>query len=295
MTKLSGIIPPLVTPFTAAEEVDELALRADVRYMIEQAGVHGLVVGGSTGEGHTLTTDELRQVVGAAVEEARDRVPVLAGLIVDSTRQAVERVRALADLKVAALQVTPVHYLFWPSDDMIVRHFAAIADAGHAPVMIYNVVPWSYCSPALLVRIVAEVDGVIGVKQSAGDLKLLADLLLMLDGRGLVMSAVDALLYPSFVLGAHGAIAAILTAAPMWCVQLWDAVQRGDHATSLDLHKRLLRLWNALVGDNLPANVKFAMELQGRRGGFPRAPMAVSSAAQQAAIRAAVSDMTRIT
>jgi 4-hydroxy-tetrahydrodipicolinate synthase len=295
MTQLAGIIPPLVTPFTADEAVDEAALRADVRYMIEQAGVHGLVVGGSTGEGHTLTTDELRLVVGATVEEARGRVPVLAGLIVDSTRQAVERVRALADLNVAALQVTPVHYLFRPSDDMMVRHFAAIAEAGHAPVMIYNVVPWSYCSPALLVRIMREVDGVIGVKQSAGDLKMMADLLLMLDGRGLVMSAVDALLYPSFVLGAHGAIAALLTAAPIQCVQLWDAVQRGDHVAALDLHKRLLRLWNALVGDNLPANVKFAMELQGRRGGLPRAPMAVSSEAQQAAIRAALGGMALTT
>jgi len=292
MVQIAGIVPPLVTPFTEDEIVDEAALRADVRYMIEEAGAHGLVVGGSTGEGHTLTTDELRLVVGATVEEAAGRVPVLAGLIVDSTRQAVERVRALADLNVAALQVTPVHYLFRPSDDMMVRHFAAIAEAGRAPVMIYNVVPWSYCSPALLVRIMTEVDGVIGVKQSAGDLKLMADLLLMLDGRGLVMSAVDALLYPSFVLGAHGAIAAILTAAPIQCVQLWEAVQRGDHAASLDLHKRLLQLWNALVGDNLPANVKFAMELQGRRGGLPRAPMAVSSEGQQAAIRAALSAMT---
>jgi 4-hydroxy-tetrahydrodipicolinate synthase len=289
MTQIAGIIPPLVTPFTQDETVDEAALRADVRYMIEQAGVHGLVVGGSTGEGHTLTTDELRLVVGATVEEARGRVPVLAGLIVDSTRQAVERVRALADLDVAALQVTPVHYLFRPSDEMMVRHFAAIAQASRAAVMIYNVVPWAYCSPALLARIMTEVDGVIGVKQSAGDLKLLADLLLLLNGRGLVMSAVDALLYPSFVLGAHGAIAAILTAAPKLCVQLWDAVQRGDHATSLDLHRRLLRLWNALAGDNLPANVKYAMELQGRPGGFPRAPMAVSSEVQRATIRMAVS------
>jgi 4-hydroxy-tetrahydrodipicolinate synthase len=288
--QIAGIVPPLVTPFTEDEEVDEAALRADVRYMIDQAGVHGLVVGGSTGEGHTLTTDELRRVVGAAVDEAAGRVPVLAGLIVDSTRQAVERVRALSDLDVAALQVTPVHYLFRPTDDMMVRHFAAIAEAAHRPVMIYNVVPWSYCSPALLARIVREVDGVIGVKQSAGDLKLMADLLLMLDGQGLVMSAIDALLYPSFALGAHGAIAAILTAAPKLCVQLWDAVQRGDHAAALHLHRKLLRLWNAIVGDNLPANVKFAMELQGRRGGFPRAPMPPSSEAQRTVIRAVLSE-----
>ena len=293
-TEIAGIIPPLVTPFTEDETVDEAALRADVRYMIERAGVHGLVVGGSTGEGHTLTTDELRRIVGAAVEEAGGRVPVLAGLIVDSTRQAVERVRALSDLDVAALQVTPVHYLFRPTDEMMVRHFAAIAEASRAPVMIYNVVPWSYCSPALLVRIMTEVNGVIGVKQSAGDLKLMADLLLLLDGRGLVMSAVDALLYPSFTLGANGAIAAILTAAPKLCVQLWDAVQRGDHPAALDLHKKLLRLWNALLGDNLPANVKFAMALQGRSGGFPRAPMPVSSEAQQAAIRVALQESLRV-
>jgi 4-hydroxy-tetrahydrodipicolinate synthase len=73
-------------------------------------------------------------------------------------------------------------------------------------------------------------------------------------------------------------------------VQLWDAVQRGDHAASLDLHKRLLHLWNALFGDNLPANVKFAMELQSRRGGFPRAPMAGSSEEQQASIRAGLNE-----
>lgn len=287
-SRLSGIVPPVVTPFTSNEDVDEAALRADVRYMVEQAGVHGIVVGGSTGEGHTLTTDELRTVVGAAVEAAAGRVPVLAGLIVDSTRQAVERVQALADLNVAALQVTPVHYLFRPSDEMMVRHFAVIAEAARAPVMIYNVVPWSYCSPALLVRIMREVDGVIGVKQSAGDLKLLADLLLLLEGRGLVMSAVDALLYPSFVLGAHGAIAAVLSAAPKLCVALWEAVQRGDHAAALALHNKLLHIWNAMLGDNLPANVKWAMDVQGRRAGVPRSPMAASSPEQQQAIRAAL-------
>jgi len=89
---------------------------------------------------------------------------------------------------------------------------------------------------------------------------------------------------------APAAIAAILTAAPAPCVQLWDAVQCGDHAGALEFHRKLLRFWNAIVGDNLPANVKFAMELQGRRGGFPRAPMPPSSEAQRAAIRAVLNE-----
>ena len=283
-----GIVPPMATPFAADESLDEALLQAEIEHIIASAGVHGLAVGGSTGEGHTLSTDELRQLVGAALDAAAGRVPVIAGIIVDSTRQAIEKARALADLDVAALQVTPVHYLFRPSDETMFAHFAALCEAAAQPVMVYNVVPWSYCSPALLDKMLREIDGLIGVKQSAGDLKLLADLLLRSGDAGLIMSAVDALLYPSFALGAHGAIAAILTAAPELCVQLWDAAQAGDHALALALHKRLLPIWDAIMADNLPANVKTALELQGRPAGIPRMPMPPSSPQQRAAIQAAL-------
>ena len=288
MSDIYGIVPPVTTPFGRDEEIDEALLRAEVRHLIEVVGVHGVAAGGSTGEGQTLSTDELRRVVALTAEEAAGRVPVVAGIIVDSTRQAIEMGRAVADLDVAALQITPVHYLFKPDDEMMYRHFATIADTLARPVMIYNVVPWSYCSAELLTRIITEVDGVMGVKQSAGDLKRLADLLLLLGDRGVVMTAVDALLYPSFCLGAHGTIAAIVTAAPEICVALWDAMQAGDHPVALDLHHKLLRIWNAIVGDNLPANVKTALELQGRPAGWPRSPMPASSPAQREEIRRAL-------
>ncbi|MEZ4620344.1 MAG: dihydrodipicolinate synthase family protein [Caldilineaceae bacterium] len=87
---------------------------------------------------------------------------------------------------------------------------------------------------------------------------------------------------------AHGSIAAILAAAPTLCVQQWEAVQRGDHAVALAIHNKLLRIWNAMPHDNLPANVKTAMRLQGRDGGIPRAPMQPSSPAQEAALRSAL-------
>jgi 4-hydroxy-tetrahydrodipicolinate synthase len=79
-----------------------------------------------------------------------------------------------------------------------------------------------------------------------------------------------------------------LTAVPQLCVQLWEAVQAQDHSTALDLHAKLLRVWNAIAGDNLPANVKCAIELQGRAAGLPRSPMGVSSAEQKSAIRSAL-------
>ena len=291
--RIGGIIPPLVTPFRADGTIDEQAHRAEVRHMVERAGVHGLAVCGSTGEGHTLSTEETRRIVGWTVEEVRGRVPVIAGIITDSTQSTIDRAKALADLGVAALQVTPVHYVFRPDDEAMVRHFGAIADGTGMPVIIYNVVPWSYLLPPLLVRILREVDGVIGVKQSASDMKALADLLLLSEEAGIrdrvrILSAVDALLYPSFCLGSDGAVAAILSAAPEACVALWEAVRRGDHAASMPLHKNLLRLWNAIDAPNLPANVRVAMRTQGREGGVPRPPMPVSSAGQAERIEAAM-------
>ena len=125
--------------------------------------------------------------------------------------------------------MTPVHYLFKPNDEAMVGHFRSIADETGMPIIIYNVVPWCYLSPALLTRIMNEVPLVVGVKQSAGDLKLFADLMMMAPDK-LIYSAVDALMYPSYVLGAHGSIAAILTAAPHASVELWDAVKAGNHA-----------------------------------------------------------------
>ena len=286
--RISGIVPPMTTPFRSDETIDEGALRAETRYLIERAGVHGLAVAGSTGEGHTLTTEEVRRVTAMVSEEARGRVPVITGIITDSTASAVERGLAVKDLGVAALQVTPVHYLFRPDDDAMVKHFDTLASRTGLAIIIYNFVPCTYLSPALLARIIAAVPGVVGVKQSAGDMKLLADLLLLVKDGARIMTAVDALLYPSFVLGAHGAIAAILTAAPTLCVALWDAVRAGDYKQALALHEKLLPIWNAISHDNLPANVKHCQELQGRAAGVPRAPMPATSPAQAAAIRDAL-------
>ena len=175
----------------------------------------------------------------------------------------------------------------------MLAHFRAICEATGQKVIIYNVVPWSYLAPDLLLRIMREVPGVIGVKQSAGDLKLVADLLLGARPEDRIFSAVDALLYPSFALGAHGTIAALPTAAPGPCVELWDAVQQGDHRRAQDLHRRLLRLWNALVGDNLPACVKHAQTVQGCAAGLPRAPMPPASPDRRRAIDAALEGLER--
>jgi 4-hydroxy-tetrahydrodipicolinate synthase len=285
--RLTGIIPPLVTPFTESGEIDEKAFRAQARFML-QKGVHGVCIGGSTGEGHTLSLEELRRLVGAASEEIAGKIPVVAGIIVNSTRDAIAKAEAVQKLGVAALQVTPVHYLFKPDDDATFDHFKTLTQAVDVPVVIYNVIPWNYLRPDLLVRIMAELPGVVGVKQSQGDLKLLADLLVTAPKDKVILTAVDALLYPSFALGSHGTIAANPAAVPGVCVALWNAVQKGDHAKALAIHKSLLRFWNTISADNLPACVKHALTLQGCAAGHPRQPMPAPSARQREAIAPAL-------
>lgn len=269
---LSGIIPPAVTPFDEQDEVDEQALKSVVRFLLS-AGVHGLAVCGSTGEGHTLSPGETRQITSIAAEEVEGKIPIIVGIIANSTRQALQHARAVKDLPIAALMVTPPHYLFTPSEDEMFAYFRTIAEETGFSVLVYNVVPWSYLSAEALIFLMAETPSIIGVKQSAGDLHSLAWLLANLPEGKVVLTAVDDLLYPSFLLGAHGAIAGVCTAAPHLCVRMWEAVQRDDRETALKCHQKLLVLYRALSGPNFPARVKAALQLQGVPVGFPRRPM----------------------
>lgn len=287
LSSLTGVIPPTTTPFRADGTIVYGAMRNQIDWLLD-AGASGVAVGGSTGEGHTLNQIEFERLLGVVNDVLGDRVPLVAGIIVNSTREAIRRGEAAAARGAAALQVTPPHYLFRPDDTAMVEHFRAIAEATETPVIIYNVVPWTYLSPELLCRIFEEVPGVVGVKQSAGDLKLFADLMETAPSDRMIYSAVDALMYPSYMLGAHGSIAAILTAAPHASVALWKAVKAGDHQEAKSLHSKLLALWNAMAHDNLPACVKFAQRHQGINSGQARAPMPAPNGVQRRAIIAAL-------
>lgn len=288
--QLTGILPPIAMPFDERGALVKGALREQIDFIVEN-GARAIVAGGSTGEGHTLNEAEFDSAMREAYEATRGRVPFVAGLIVQSTRDAIDRVRRLQGLNIAALQVTPVHYLFKPDADATVQHFREIHEATGIPILIYNVIPWNYLGVDLMLRIMDEVPGVVGMKQSGGDLKSVSDLLLRAKPHNLVLSGVDALLYPGFALGMHGAISALTTAVPGVVVKLYTAVQAGDHATARELHFKLNVLWNTFNHDNLPACVKYVQHLQGVAMHQPRPPMMRVSDAQKTAIRAALNSV----
>jgi 4-hydroxy-tetrahydrodipicolinate synthase len=284
---LTGVLPPLAMPFDRKGEVVYSALAEQIDMAVEK-GVSGIVVGGSTGEGHTLDRDEFVKVMQASHEAMKGRRAFLAGLIVNSTREAIIRLKLLKGLKIDAVQITPVHYLFKPDAEHTITHFRAIHEEIGLPILIYNVIPWNYLSVELMLRIMREVPGVIGMKQSSGDLKSVSDLLGSIQPGNVVLSGIDALLYPSFALGAHGAITALTAAIPGVCVKLWNLVKAGDHEAALDLHNRINALWNVLSHDNLPACVKYVQHRQGIGFHEPRAPMQRATEAQKKAIDGAL-------
>ena len=287
MSTLHGIVAPFTTPFTEKGDIAFGSVKSQVDWLIKN-GVHGLAAGGSTGEGHVLERGEYKELIEATVEAIDGRVPLVAGLIASSTNEVIERGLIVKPLGVVALQITPPHYLFKPDDDAMVAHFRDIHAACNIPILIYNVVPWCYLSPDLLLRIMDEVPGVVGVKQSAGDMKLFADLMRRAKPENLIFSAVDALLFSSYQLGARGAIAAILSAAPKPSVELWNAVKAEDWDKARGLHERLMPVWDAVGVDNMPSLVKYAQQLQGVDAGLARKPTSPATEEQKAQVRAAL-------
>ncbi len=283
----------MTTPFSNQGELCAKSIRSQVDFLVRERA-DSLAVGGSTGEGHTLDADELRACVSETRAAMPAGMPLVASAIVDSTRQAIRAIKAVEGLGVDAVQITPVHYLFRPDDEMMIEHFRAIHEETGMPLIIYNVVHWCYLSPELTVRLMNEVPGIMGIKQSAGDLKLFADLMINAPKDRKIYSAVDALMYPSFCLGTPGIIAATPSAIPRAAALLRDCVAKDDHVHARLLHEAILRLWNAMDTFNLPACIRFAQSLQGVDAGQPRMPMRPATEAQRARIKPALEAVLKL-
>jgi len=290
---LRGVLPPVITPFDQQGALVRRGMQEQLDFIVD-AGASGVVAGGTSGEGHTLSDEEFAQSMEDAYEATAGRVPFVAGLIVNSTVQAIRRANMLKHMNVVALQVTPVHYLFKPNDDATIKHFRDIWEATGLPILIYNVIPWNYLGVDLMLRIMEEVPGVVGMKQSSGDLKSLSDLLDRVKEPNIILSGIDALLYPGFLLGMHGAITALTSAVPGPVVKLEQAVKEGRHADALRIHYRLNRIWNLLPQEIRPACVKYLQHLQGVPLYYCRAPMTMPDERLQKGIKLGLDELLSV-
>ncbi|QLG61789.1 dihydrodipicolinate synthase family protein [Halorarum salinum] len=292
MTDVHGVVPPIVTPFDEAGEIDADALREEIRYHLD-SGVNGVSVAGSTGEGNALSVDEHELVYGVAVDEVDGSVPVVAGVIATSAREAAAKAERARDVGADAVMATPPHYER-PTDDGLVDYFAAVGDAGGLPILIYDVIEKVDVTADLAARIADEVPELYGIKQSGGDMHGLAHMLNTVGDELTVLTALDDLLFPSYVLGAEGTIGGVTSVYPRVSVDLWEAVRNGEIDRARAIHEATLPLARAAVWDrdgNYPGGVKAAIELLGRNPGHPRNPIVDSSGADRERIADAVAAM----
>ncbi|WP_067672889.1 dihydrodipicolinate synthase family protein [Nocardia miyunensis] len=266
-----GIFPPLYTPFDADGEINEAAFLADIDYQL-QFPVTGLVVGGSTGEGHALSGEELTRLTRLAVERVAGRVPVVTGIITTTTRDAVARGRAAKDVGAVGVMVTPPIYQA-PSFDGFVDFYDRIHRETELPVIIYNVLASASVTPEVT-RKLADIDAVIATKESVGgSFATLSELLDTVADRISVTWAQDHLLFPGLALGATGSISGTGAMFPAESIAMFDAIQRNDFAEAQRIHYAIAPLTRAVMnGKNWPSWVKAVATLQGREVGPARAP-----------------------
>lgn len=257
--KLEGVVTALITPFRNGE-VDLAALAALVRAQVE-AGVHGLVACGTTGESPALDEDEYASVIRTVVGAAAGRVPVLAGTGTNSTTSTVRRTRAARDLGAdAALVVTP--YYNRPQQEGLIAHFSRVAEEGGLPIILYDVPSRTGVSLAVDTTIrLSRVRGIAGIKDATGNLPAARQVISGAAPGFVLLSGDDGLTLPLLALGGRGVVSVASNVAPGPMVAMWDAWQRGDSEEAARLDRRLAPLYAALFVESNPAPVKAAAEL----------------------------------
>ena len=287
---LHGSIPALVTPFAPDGRIDEAAFRALVEWQIAE-GSSALVACGTTGEASTLSAGERMKVVRTCVDQARGRVPVIAGAGSNSTQVALEHLRATKDAGAdAALVVAP--YYNRPSQEGLHQHFTALARAALLPLILYNVPARTVTDlePATLARIVEDrPQAIVGLKDSSGLLSRVAEHRARLGPDFVQLTGNDELALAFNACGGAGCISVTANVAPRLCAALQAATRTGGYAEALRIHDRLHLLHLALFSDASPGPAKYA--LSRIRPGFPHAlrlPMTPPDDASRAAVDAAL-------
>ncbi len=283
----SGSLVAIVTPMLEDGTLDLEAWERLLDFH-QQSGTSGVIVGGSTGESVTLTEADLDALVAHARRRIAGRMKLLAGVGGSSTALAVERVRALAGAGLdALLVVTPAYNR--PTQEGLYQHFAAIAAAAAAPVLLYNVPGRTAVDllPATVARL-AELPRVVGIKEAVGDAARVRELLGAVPAAFDVLSGDDATACAAVLAGARGVISVTANVVPAAMVAMIGAALRGERELATQIDGSLATLHRELSLESNPIPVKWALsEMKMIRAGI-RMPLTWLSAAAQPRVRAAL-------
>src|SRR5579875_1034761 len=286
----SGCGTALVTPFRSDGSLDEPSLRALIARQID-AGIDFLCPCGTTGESPTLTRKEHLRIVEITVEEARGRVPVLAGAGGYNTAEVIELIADLKTIGVSGiLSVTP--YYNKPTQEGLFQHYRAIAESTSLPIIVYSVQPRTSVNvePATLLRL-TKIDNIVGVKEASGSISQMASILARVPDSFLVLSGDDAIALPLIALGGRGVISVVSNQIPAEFTALTHAALAGDFPRARQLQRTYQALMEINFIETSPGPVKLALSRMGLLEPVWRLPMVAPQVASQEKIDAVLESL----
>jgi 1-pyrroline-4-hydroxy-2-carboxylate deaminase len=283
----SGVFPAATTQFDAALEVD-LPATQRVQKALLQDGVHGLVLMGTVGEGNSLSAEEKRRVLRAAVEVSEGKVPVIAGVSEFTTATAATFARDAERIGATGLMLLPA-MVYVPTAAELEHHFRAVAAATGLPIMLYNNPP-SYrvnIDIATLERL-ADVPNIVAIKESAADPRRFTDLINACGERFVLFAGLDDVAFEALVLGARGWVSGLTNAFPVESLALYAAIQRGDLQQARAIYRWFMPLLHLDSEYDLVQSIKLAEQIMGRGSERVRPPRLPLAGERRAAVIAMV-------
>ncbi|MCP3033476.1 4-hydroxy-tetrahydrodipicolinate synthase [Halobacillus sp. A1] len=266
------VLTAMVTPFDQKGEIDFNATRTLVNHLISN-GSDGLVVGGTTGESPTLTSEEKIELFQFVVKAVNGRVPVIAGTGSNSTKASVELTIQAEKTGVDAIMLVAPYYNK-PSQEGLFQHFQTIAASTSLPVMLYNIPGRSVVnmSPDTIVRL-SEIENIVSVKESSGDLDAVTEIITRTSDDFTVYSGDDGMTLPILAIGGNGIVSVASHIIGNEMQQMVQSYQTGDVQYAAAAHRKLLPIMNALFAHPSPSPVKAALNMKGVPVGDVRLPM----------------------
>ena len=261
-TIFTGMASAIVTPMKADLSVDYEALGRFIDFQIEN-GIDAIVAVGTTGESATLEPAEQKEVIRFTVERVNKRVPVIAGVGTNNTLHVLENVRNACEVGAdALLAVTP--YYNKATQNGLIAHFTAVADASTVPVVLYNVPGRTGCNilPKTVAKL-AEHEKIVAIKEATGNMAQMVEIMALCGDKIDVYSGEDALTVPMMAMGAAGTISVLSNVVPKESVAMTDACKAGYYAAAAALQCKLLPLVNALFSEVNPIPAKAAVAAMG--------------------------------
>jgi 4-hydroxy-tetrahydrodipicolinate synthase len=273
MFQAKGIIPAIVTPFTAAEEINEQALRQLVRRMLK-GGVHGLFALGTNGEFFAMSFEEKVQVAQIVVDEVAGKVPVYLGAGGVTTRETIALAQAFEKVGADALSVITPWFLPFTQAEMQV-HFTRLAAATNLPIVLYNIPAraGTALNPDTVAQL-SKIDNIVGIKDSSGSFDNILKYIAATDKSFSVLAGTDSLILPGLMSGGQGAIAATANLLPEVVVSVYNHFQAGDYAKAQEAQAYLAPIRNLFASGTLPSVLKESLNMTGIPVGPARRPVA---------------------